>query len=325
MTMPFAPLNPAHRALARLLRTMEARELAAAREPASPQIFITGLPRSGTTLASQYAVHRFSLAYFTRAAGDRPWAACTLTRWQRLLYRRYASDFASRMGKSRGPVAPREAGAFWGMHFGYHDYIAPGDVGAAARETVRRTVWRVQNHAHDAPFVNKNVKHLLRLAALLSLFPRAAFVIVERDLEEIALSLLDVRRELSPSLGQWFSLHPPSYPELTGAPPLEQIARQVVDVSARMEEDLAAIPQSRVARLPYMEFCREPEILGGIIRRWHPGVETSRRAAPGFDRRRRVPRDPEERRLAERVRELAAERPLLRRAGAPAAATGENE
>jgi hypothetical protein len=321
--MPSSFLNPARHAFSRALRAMEAREIAAAREPASPQIFITGLPRSGTTLASQYAAHRFSLAYFTRAVGDRPWAASTLTRWQRLLHRRYSSDFASQLGKSRGPVAPREAGAFWGMHFGYHDYVTPGDVGAAARETVRRTVWRVQNHAHDAPFMNKNVKHLLRLAALLDLFPRAAFLIVERDLAEIALSLLDVRRELSPDLGRWFSLRPPSYPELAAAPPLEQIARQVVDVSARMEEDLAAIPKPRVARLPYMEFCQNPEILAAIIRRWHPAIETSRDASPGFGHRRRAPRDPEERRLVERVRELASELPP-HRAGAQNLSIGEN-
>lgn len=306
------PVTPMRRVFSRCLRLVEKKELEAAYEPESPQLFITGLPRSGTTLVSQYAVHRFAFAYFTRAAGDFPWAACTVTRWQRFWNPRYVSDFSSRIGKSRGPVAPREAGAFWGRHFGYNEYIGPDAITAAARETVERTVWRVQNHAADAPFINKNVKHLLRLEGLLSIFPNASILIVERDLAEIALSLLDVRRELGNDLTRWFSVRPPSFPDIEKLAPLEQIARQVIDLTFKMDQDLLKLPSSRVMRLSYREFCQNPERLGDIIRRFYPRIAHANEARQNFDIRIRTASDPDEQLLFERVRELEAAQVMRR-------------
>lgn len=303
---PHPGRNLTRRAWDRFLRWLEERELRAASDPSSPQLFITGLPRSGTTLVSQYAVHRFALAYFTSAAGDHPQAACTVTRWQRALHPRYRSDFVSHVGKSRGRVAPREAGSFWGRHFGFEDYLKAGEVTASACDQVRRTVWRIQNHAGNAPFLNKNVKHMLRFEALLTVFPDAAFIVVERDLGEVALSLLEVRRQLSPDASRWFSVRPPSYPDLVTLPPREQIARQVVDLTSRIERDLARLPASRVARISYRDFCRDPERLSAIILRFHPDVAPANPGCPPFVCHSREASDPEERALVARTRELEA-------------------
>gem|GEM_PF-6310777 len=179
---------------------------------------------------------------------------------------------------------------------------------SASRETVKRTIWRVQNHANDAPFINKNVKHLLRLEGMLSIFPNAAFIIVERDLSEIAISLLDVRRELSDDLTQWFSIRPPSYQELVGLDPIEQIARQVVGLHHKMEQDLKRLQAQRIARLHYREFCREPEMLGDIIRSFYPQIVLSNPPQKNFAYHVRTPRNGDERALDARVQELARDR-----------------
>ena len=74
--------------------------------PATDQLFILGLPRSGTTLLDQYIVHRKDVAYFTNGVGDNPSQPCLTSSRQRLENPPYISDFASRYGRSEGPMAP---------------------------------------------------------------------------------------------------------------------------------------------------------------------------------------------------------------------------
>src|SRR5262249_22455123 len=44
-----------------------------------PVVFVLGLPRSGTTLVSQYLAHRFEVAYWTNGVGRHPRAPLVTT------------------------------------------------------------------------------------------------------------------------------------------------------------------------------------------------------------------------------------------------------
>ncbi len=79
-----------------------------------PQLFIIGLPRSGTTLVYQYIVHRLRVSYFSNAVGRYPRSPCVATLWERATKGDYRSDFASNYGATTGPAAPHEAGNVWG-------------------------------------------------------------------------------------------------------------------------------------------------------------------------------------------------------------------
>lgn len=300
--------NLANRAWHQLLQHLETHELKASRESTTSQLFITGLPRTGTTLVSQYLAHRLELAYFTNGVGRFPLAPCTVSRWQRRLHPPYRSDFRSIYGRNLGPMAPREAGAFWGYYFDIDRYLEIEDVPARNLQVVRQTVLRMQNIFSGASFMNKNVKHLLRLNVLARIFPNAHFLVVQRSLADIAISVLIGRRQLSPDGSRWFSIVPRCYKEIQSLPVVEQIPRQLIDIQEKMDKDLGRIDPDRVLYVPYAEFCRAPETFIGEIRRRCPGTREKNPAVISFTEKRHEPADAEQEKLLCILGELLAVR-----------------
>lgn len=226
-----------------------------------PQLFILGLPRTGTTLVYQYIVHRLRVAYFTNGVGDYPSSPCLITWLQHTLYGDYTSDFQSNYGKVSGKSAPREAGSFWARFFGYHDYVKFDDLSTEKNEQLIRIIHYVQKIYGDRPFINKNVKHILRLDALKNIFPNAFFLNVTRNLEDVALSLLQARYKLLDDPEGWWSVRPPAYPSIKDLPKYEQIALQVTLLEKKLNDDLSEIESQRVITVDYKNFCENPEAL----------------------------------------------------------------
>ncbi len=277
--------------------------LARAHEPAGPQVFILGLPRSGTTLVYQYLVHRLHVAYFTQAVGHHPCDPCRTTWSQIRSGGTYRSDFESEYGRSRGDLAPREAGSFWLRFFHIDDYQTNADVREEDLAEMRKTVACIQALFHGAPFVNKNVKHLLRVPVLNGAFPNPHFLVVERDPVDVALSVWRSRLEYSGSYDAWFSVRPSNYEALRALDPVEQVVGQIVGLERKLNEDLAWVDAARVHRIDYASFCRRPDDVlpacGGVFAQ----VTEKNPPVPTFERRSRGPQDEVEARLAARIRE----------------------
>ncbi len=223
-----------------------------------PVVFVLGLPRSGTTLVSQYLVHRLAVAYFTHGVGRHPKAPAVVTRLQHWLHGDYCSDFRSEYGKARGPSSPRVAGSFCGRFFGLDDYVRFEDVSEADARTLRATIAATQRVFGGAPFVNKNVKHMLRIDALARLFPDPLFVVVRRDLRDVALSMLEAHHKGLADASGWWSVKPPDHAALRELPLPEQIVGQLVSLRDRLHRDLAALDASRVFWIDYADFCASP-------------------------------------------------------------------
>ncbi|MCB8943683.1 MAG: sulfotransferase [Ardenticatenaceae bacterium] len=226
-----------------------------------PQLFIFGLPRSGTTLVYQYIVHRLKVAYFTNGVGQYPHAPICITYWQNHRYGEYQSDFQSNYGKVTGPLSPREAGGFWGRYFDMEAYSHFEDVTPAQKNSLQRTIAAIQKLYGDVAFVNKNVKHMLRLDALQKIFPNSLFLIVERDLCDVGLSVLHGRYQNLTDPTEWWSVRPPNYQQLRNLPIPEQIAQQLFTLQQQIEADLVHIHASRIFRIHYQTFCQNPEHL----------------------------------------------------------------
>ena len=230
-------------------------------EASQPQLFILGLPRSGTTIVYQYVVHRLKIAYFTNGVGKYHLSPCLVTFFQNRIYGNYKSDFKSNYGKVKGPVAPREAGGFWSRFFGIEQYILYQDVGVSHINRLQNTIACIQHIFDDKPFVNKNVKHLLRIDALSKIFPNSFFLVVNRDLNDVALSNIRGRYKLLNDPKQWWSAKPPNFEELKNLPVAKQIASQLTTLRNKMESDLSELPYKRIIRVNYERFCKEPEYL----------------------------------------------------------------
>ncbi len=230
-------------------------------QPQSPQIFILGLPRSGTTLVYQYIVHRLHVSYFTNGVGYYYLSPCVITKWQRKQYGEYKSDFQSRYGKVAGQAAPREGGAFWSRFFDSDQYTNFVEVNNKQASTLQASIRCIQNLFDDQPFVNKNVKHMLRLNALSQIFPGAYFVVVERDIKDVALSLLRGRYQNLENPDDWWSVKPENYSQLKRLPLVEQIVNQLLSLQAKMERDFESISLNRIIRVQYEAFCKNPELI----------------------------------------------------------------
>ena len=286
----------------KVISPLESLILRSAPAPRLRQLFIIGLPRSGTTLVYQYLVHRLELAYFTHAVGRYSRIPCVVTAAQHLLHGGYESDFQSRYGRSRGAVSPREAGSFWSRYFDRDRYVVLEELERARVERLRRTVGAVETIYRGRPFVNKNVKHLLRVHALDAIFPRSCFLVVERETESVALSLLRARRELCENVSDWWSLRPPNYEQLKHLDPTGQIVGQVLSLAHKMKSDLAAIDQSRVFSVDYGDFCRNPEAVVDVVARTLDLAERRNDPRSSFDEIRHRPQDDLEHVLIEKLR-----------------------
>jgi len=230
-------------------------------KPLGVQLFILGLPRSGTTLIYQYIVSRLKVAYFTNSVGYFPGAPCITTFVEHKVFGQYRSDFKSHYGKVIGPAAPREAGGFWIRFFDMNEYVNFNDLNEKDVYYLRNIIALISRIFGGAPFVNKNVKHLLRINALSNIFPESLFLVVERDMEDVALSILRGRYENLSDITQWWSVRPPNYTTLKNLPVIEQVAHQCTSLQSRMEKDLEHLPGKRVIRIRYEDFCKNPEWL----------------------------------------------------------------
>lgn len=251
-------LDP-HKYVARFLKGIEKEILSRPAPACRPQFFILGLPRSGTTLIYQYIVHRLDVAYFPNPVGRYFDSPCAITWLSRMFFPPYRSDFASRYGKVMGRMAPREAGNFWLRFFRLDDYADENQLSAEQVGLLQKTIRCVQGIFGNAPFVNKNVKHLLRIGALANVFPDSYFIVAEREFADIGLSILEARRKIAQNPSGWWSVRPPAYDRLKELPIVDQIAGQVFGLNEKMTADLNLLAPERVLRTVYRDFCGNPE------------------------------------------------------------------
>ncbi len=269
--------------------------------PPSAPVFILGLPRSGTTLIYQYIVHRKHVAYFTNGVGKRVYSPCLISYLQRRRNEPYRSDFVSKYGRSDGPMAPREGGSLWLRFFDLDAYQSFADLSPRVVSRLRVLVGCVEAIFDGAPFVNKNVKHLLRIDALAKIFPDSSFLLINRDIADVALSVLRGRVQYSGGAAEWFSAKPENYKELVDLDPVDQIVGQLVALDRRLRADLALLEPSRVHEVHYDDFCARPDnVVDGVPVLARCAEKNA--AVTSFEVRHNRPQNEDEERLVEGVR-----------------------
>ena len=201
-------------------------------------------------------------------------------------------------------LPPREAGAWWNRFFDKNSYVELDELEKKQIQQIRNTVACVQNIFGGMPFINKNVKHLLRIEALGRIFPNSKFLIVERDIADVAISILRGRHDNLSDPSEWWSVRPPDYEELKELSVEEQIAKQCNSLTQKMEIDLLKLPNEKVIRIQYEDFCNNPE---GLVRKLMlsmSATETKNPIRPFFKISRNCPETQEEIALIELIGDL---------------------
>ncbi len=107
----------------------------------------------------------------------------------------------------------------------------------------------MQLQAGGRRVVLKNPFHALRIATLLRLFPGARFIHIRRDPMAVIPSTMRMWRIVAGDNALRREVRPPS---------LEEVVRVFARVTHRLEQDLAALPPRRVARMRFEDLELRP-------------------------------------------------------------------
>jgi len=227
--------------------------------PQHPPIFIVGLPRSGTTVVYQAMTTVWRFAYINNITERFPRSNARVSRLLRAHAWRVPPEFTSYVGRTPGPSGPSEGIAFWQHAFPSetHEAVEPEEVDPERERWLVNSVASLSEQ-FDAPFLSKVPCNSLRISALAAIFPDALFVVVRRDLMDVAQSLLKARRERCGNARGHYSVIPRGLEDLGDLPPVEYVAQQVAMTEIAMREALESLPGSRFHEIDYVDFCAEP-------------------------------------------------------------------
>ena len=252
----FVVFAPAEWMLERLLGTKSA-----------PICFIVGPPRSGTTLLYEMVVTQYICGYLSNFAKRMFRTPVVATFLIRKAIRNRSGAYDSKWGELDGNAAPSEAGRIWRY---WMPYAAPYNLDAAglSKSRIRRKISAI-SHILGAPMIVKNPILQSDIPALLTLFPDAIFLHIDRSYADNARSLMRLRevRKGEDETG-WVSLRPSGWQRYAAADAMTQSCAQVVlshkDIEVELSEQRAA---GRVLRIAYEELCTAPDkTLNGIER-----------------------------------------------------------
>lgn len=281
LTKPLKYLRARYRA--RIARRLHDDEVARGAQLAERRdrvpIFILGSPRSGTTLLYQLLTEQLDVGYLTNVHAAEPFDVARVERERRPRASRTASDFDSEHGETAGSAGPSEAGEFWYRFFPRDPHQVHDHDATPQRTSELRAVVRLFADACGAPVVFKNVFNSLRIPVIARALPEARFVVIERDLESNARSLLAGRIKRG-DMDAWWSARPDGSAVVADATPARQVAWQAATMQRVARTELARIEPERSMVVSYTELCSAPGRVLAEIMEWllGEGVRIGHRA-----------------------------------------------
>ncbi len=225
--------------------------------PVPQPIFIIGAPRTGSTILYQALTNAYQFAYIDN----------TVCVWHRnlrfglwLSQKKYGdqphNNFRAEHGNTRkfGGHAPSECGQFWyrwlskDRHFIDHDEVSQKMVTGIREEVLGASAFL------QKPLLFKNLNAGQRLRLIHKAFPNAKIIFVRRDPRFVVRSILNARKKVGATEGQWWSIMPPNVDDLLSLPEGGMCAAQVYWLERQIEEDLALFPRDNVQEIHYQEF-----------------------------------------------------------------------
>lgn len=277
-----------------------------------PFVFVLGLPRSGTTLLSQLLAYCLDAGYVNNFAARFWLAPVHGIRLARLIAAGAEEpSFESDYARTKSLLDIHEWGYFW--RYWLRKQTFDDVVHAREREDeidwagLRLTLANVQ-HELGKPLVAKNMLGAYHLPRLRRELGPVAYVLIERDPLDAAVSILDARRKYYDDPRAWWSYIPPEYPHLKDRDHWEQIAGQVHYLARFYERALAEVGEDAVVRVTYERLARDPaSVLSAVSER--TGVDIRQQPPREFRFREHADRVAERERFAGLLERLRAEDP----------------
>ncbi len=266
MRLVLRPLNS-------LLSGREQRLRRSISPSSAPVILVVGAPRSGTTLVYQTLARYMDVTYFSNLTSLFPKAPLAATKLFRWLPRWQSADFKNFYGQTAGLNGPNDGFSVWNQWLGDDRYVPRTNLTVAEQNSMGEffSAWC---QAFGKPFLNKNNRNTGCMHLLSRAIPQATIVVVRRNPLLVAQSLINARIEVQGDKSVGWGLH--SQSSDTTIDPLayvDDVCDQVLQIEAKLDEQLKDIPDDRIVEFTYEGFCEAPhETLRWIASRI-PGVD----------------------------------------------------
>lgn len=179
-----------------------------------------------------------------------------------ILLKPVGNYFSSVLGKTMGALEPHEFWYFWRrfFHFSGVQQLEQQILEVSNSDLFIKEL-RAMQSVWSKPLLLKGMIMNWHIPFLASLYPKSYFLYVERSFAANAASLVRAREMFSGDENQWYSFKPPGYERVLHLDPNCQATWQVMATNQAIDVGLAEIPQSRVFRVTYDNFCRNPQSL----------------------------------------------------------------
>ncbi|MEL6821491.1 MAG: sulfotransferase [Calditrichota bacterium] len=241
-----------------------------------PLLFICYAPRSGSTLFSQTLAASQKFNYITNLVArfwKAPLVAMELQKSLKItsgnVDTQPGHQYQSTFGATSGISQPHEFGFFWNSCIPYGEASHFVEKDAFSERHLNKTKRHLNAICRfsEKPFFVKNAIAGINVHVLKRVFPSARFLIILREPDKIAQSILRAREKLFGDKAAWWSLMPATTSLIREKKPLpeEQVVCQVRDIYNTIFQGLEDV-NSRCAVVEYESFCAEPaEIVGKLL------------------------------------------------------------
>jgi hypothetical protein len=232
------------------------------RNSSVPIVFIVGVPRSGTTLLYQLMCTHLDVGYVSNAMARWWMAPVVAARFRSPLGNELqAGALVSNLGRSEGPDGPHEFGWFWQFHL-HHEDTDDLDAEALSDRDFDRARAELEGLAgyFNRTLVFKALVHVpYKIPWLKTKLPQARFIWIHRDPVFVGQSILKSREDRFGDPNRWLSVRPRDVVQWRSRAPHEQVAHQIVDVTAAMDRAFASLGPNDGLHVEYDQLVGEPE------------------------------------------------------------------
>jgi sulfotransferase family protein len=231
-----------------------------------PNIFILGLPRSGTTLLSQVIFNNLDVACTNNLIArfwDTPLSGTYLSKI--VLGNVKPDSYNSKYAATDSVLSPHEFAYFWRKHFLSFDVTTSypvsrvNEIDWAAFQKIILNMNRIMGKG----FVHKPLEIPgYYLEHFLELFKKSIYVYIKRDLEDVVVSIAKARLEHYNVLNRWWGTYPVEYFKLADKNYAEQIAGQIYYLKKMYDENCEKyFKTNRIIIVEYKDLCNDPKQL----------------------------------------------------------------
>jgi hypothetical protein len=238
-----------------------------------PLVMVMGPLRSGTTLLMQWLGNTGLVAYPTNLLSRFYQAPIIGAKIQLLLadsrfnfrdelgeFVRQA-EFKSENGKTKGVLAPNEFWYFWRRFLAEPERDVWNDDELWQSMDTQTMLAELSGmmDVFQKPFAAKGMLFNYNIAFLNSVFDKALFVQIKRNIVTNVASVLEARKRQFGSEDAWYSFKIPEHEELKNFDPIQQATGQVYFINKAVERGLATVDESRKLVVQYEDFCAAPQ------------------------------------------------------------------